>query len=129
MKFCRSFVKETFNSEPIVSRYGKATIIKFISLWRRMINEGLFGSAETMQFYFWAIDKLWSTWCTRCNTESSKARISDFIDYESGKYFSGDDICVASVFIDNLRQGMHDKDLERLFNRLKKEKLESTQKS
>lgn len=128
MKFWRSFVKEALDTEPIISRYGRATIIKFISLWLRIVNEDWFRSPEVNQIYYWGIEQLWPSWCKRCNTSSDKATILDFIDYESGKYFTGDDICIATIFIDNLSKGMSDKDLCRLLKRLKKEKLERQEK-
>ena len=128
MKFWRAFICETRSTLPITSRYGKGVIIKFISLWHQVINQDLFSSPELIKMYDKGFKSLWTRWCIRCSTNKDKATILDFIDYESGKFFSGEEICVAAVFIDSVRNNASDLCLHSVLERLKKEKLERQKK-
>ncbi|PWN36650.1 uncharacterized protein FA14DRAFT_169624 [Meira miltonrushii] len=129
-KFHRAFVEEALgDSKKFHSRYGSAAIIKFISLWYRMVKSDLLWTAETAQAYFWCMEMTWSSWCKLCNTTPEKATMSEFIDHDSGKYFSGEDTCVATIYIDKLRAGRKNKDLQRLLQELDEEKSERTKKA
>ena len=102
--FCRAFTVEANLSanQPFNSRYGSAALVKFINLWRRMIQKDLFCTPETLQIFMCCMEHTWKKWLSRCNI-SGIACIADFMKLSTSKHFDSYDYCLTSAYIEKIQ--------------------------
>lgn len=113
---------------PIKSRYGRGIAIKFISLWMRGENGDFVFPPDVAQIYFWFSADILISCYTRCGLDIETASVLEFLDYDSQKYFTSQDICFFLLymekFVEENRSGRKCLQIKTVQKILKKEKEE-----
>lgn len=87
------------------SRFGCSVFIKFVSLWRRMLQDELFYSPEIPDMYFWCMERVWQLWSKNQPGTLAKITIESFINKDTHTNFTSQDICVATKYLEIVRKG------------------------
>lgn len=103
-KFCVAFFDMSNRRDKSHSIYGRATIIKFISLWRLMLTDDLICSFETSRMFHWCFKEVWPQWCDWWGTTTDTATVWNFLSKETSKLFSGEDIYIAAEYFKEIQQ-------------------------
>lgn len=114
-KFCYAFAVEARKDpiQPFNSRYGAAVLVKYINLWRRMIEGDLVSSPEILHMFWWCMEGVWSQWCKRCATKIDRAFIGNFVKLKNSKCFESYDLILTSDYIERWKS-KNSKDLRAL---------------
>lgn len=113
---------------PINSRYGRGIAVKFISLWMRGENGDFVFPPDVAQMYFLVSADILISCYTRCGLDIETASALEFLDYDSHKYFTSQDICFfllyIKTFVEENRSGRKRLQIKTVQEILKKEKEE-----
>ncbi|PWN36651.1 uncharacterized protein FA14DRAFT_169625 [Meira miltonrushii] len=104
-KFCGAFGKEKNRNYALLkSRYGTAALVKYISVWRRLLESDISSTKETADIYFWCFERIWPFLCDRYRTTIHEASIGHFVRGKTHPHLTAEEISFAASFIEKYSQ-------------------------